>query len=318
MTKRKLQYICIIVFASLFIPFALLAQRGPLRNSRFYRGQSNYGITRATFGGGTSTYFGDLCESGDCLKARPQFSLGYNFRYTGKFSVRGEFTYFRLFGTDVEGKNARRNLSFRSGNVELSGAVVYDFFQYTKFYNRRQFARPYVFAGFGLIYTNPKAELNDKWYSLRPLKTEGVEYARIQPVIPYGGGVTFKLSPWLDFSVEMGYRWLFTDYLDDVSTTFVNNSSLPPIAAALADRSHEVGVLPWDTRDGRTWAEGHQRGDPKQNDGYVNVGFKVEYTINPVIRPKTNVWGKTRKPRFGAAKRGIFNPFKSKSRNKRR
>jgi hypothetical protein len=314
MMKHKLQYIFIIVFVSLLIPGSLLAQRGPLRNSKYYSGQSNYGIMRAIIGTGTSTYFGDLCESGDCLRARPQFSVGYNFRYTGKFSVRGDLTYFRLHGTDVDGKNARRNLSFRSGNIELSGAVVYDIFQYTKFYNRRQFARPYVFAGFGLIYTNPRAELNGRWYNLRPLMTEGVEYARIQPVIPYGGGVTFKVSPWLDLSVELGYRWAFTDYLDDVSTTFVNNSALPPVAAALADRSHEVGVRPWNTVDGRTWAAGHKRGDPNQNDGYVNVGFKLEYTINPVIRPKTNVWGKTRKPRFGGAKRGGFSPIKRKRR----
>jgi hypothetical protein len=316
MIKDKLQYICIIVLVSLLIPVTLLAQRGPLRNSRFYRGQSNYGIMRASFGSGTSTYFGDLCESGDCLRARPQASLGFNYRYTGKISVRGELTYFRLYGTDAEGKNARRNLSFRSGNMEVYGAAVYDIFQYTKFYNRRQFARPYVFLGIGLIYTNPRAELDGRWYSLRPLMTEGVAYRRIQPVIPYGGGVTFKVSPWLDFSVEVGYRWSFSDYLDDVSTTFVNNSTLPPIAAALADRSYEVGVKPWNTVDGRTWAAGHKRGDPNQNDGYVNVGFKLEYTINPVIRPKTNVFGKTRKPRFGNAKRAGFNIVKRK--NKRR
>ena len=314
MIAHKLQYICVLVLVSLVLPVSLMAQRGPLRNSRFYRGQSNYGIMRAYVGSGTSTYFGDLCESGDCLRARPMASVGFNYRFTGKFSLRGELAYFRLYGTDVDGKNARRNLSFRSGNMELSGAAVFDIFQYTKFYSQRQFVRPYVFAGLGLIYTNPRAELDGQWYSLRPLKTEGVDYARIQPVIPYGGGVTFKVSPWLDFSVEVGYRWAFTDYIDDVSTTFVNNATLPPVAAALADRSYEVGVRPWNTVDGKTWAEGHKRGDPKQNDGYVNVGFKLEYTINPVIRPKTNVWGKTRKPRFGGIKKGGFNPVKRKRR----
>lgn len=315
MIAHKLQYIYIIVLVSILLPVSLMAQRGPLRNSRFYGGQSNYGIMQAYVGGGTSTYFGDLCDSGDCLRGRPQFSVGYTFRYTGKVSIRGELSYFRLYGSDEDGTNARRNLSFRSGNIELSGAVVYDIFQYTKFYSQRQFARPYVFAGFGLIYTNPRAELDGKWYNLRPLKTEGVEYSRIQPVIPYGGGVTFKVSPWLDFSVEVGYRWAFSDYVDDVSTIFVNNATLPPIAAALADRSHEVGVKAWNSTDGgRTWAAGHKRGDPKQNDGYVNVGFKLEYTINPVIRPKTNVWGKARKPRFGNTQKGGFNPIKRKRR----
>lgn len=298
MRKHKLNLIFLTFLIVSLLPDTILAQRGPLRNSRLYKGQSNYGIMRVTAGTGTSTYYGDLCESGDCLRARPQFNVGFNYRFTGRIAVRGEFAYNRLYSSDVGGKNARRNLSFRSGNPELHVAGVFDIFQYTKFYNQRQLVRPYVFAGIGLTYISPHAELNGKWYSLAPLQTEGIGYRRLIPVIPYGGGVTFRVNPYLDFSVEVGYRFTFSDYIDDVSTTFVRNSSLSTIGAALADRSAEVGVKPWNTTDGKTWAEGHKRGNPNNNDGYVNVGFKLEYTLNPVIRPKLNVFGQPRKPRF--------------------
>jgi hypothetical protein len=303
MIKHKRYSIFLAFLVMFLLPAALMAQRGPLRNSRLYKGQSNYGIMRVTAGVGTSTYYGDLCETGDCLRGRPQFNVGFNYRYTARFTVRGELAYNRLYSTDKGGKNARRNLSFRSGNPEIHVAGVFDIFPYTKFYNQRQLLRPYVFAGLGLTYMSPRAELNGKWYSLAPLQTEGVAYKRLQPIIPYGGGVSFKVNPYLDFSVEVGYRLTFSDYLDDVSTTFVRNSSLDPIGAALADRSEEVGVKPYDTDDGKHWKEGHKRGNPGNKDGYVNVGFKLEYTLNPVIRPKLNVFGKPRKPRFMSPKR---------------
>lgn len=298
MIKRKLYLIFLVLLTVSLLPATVMAQRGPLRNSRLYRGQSNYGIMRVTVGSGTSTYYGDLCESGDCLRARPQFNAGFNYRFTGRFTLRGELAYNRLYSTDKGGKNARRNLSFRSGNPEMHVAAVFDFFQYTKFYNQRQLIRPYAFAGLGLTYISPRAELDGKWYSLAPLQTEGIGYRRLIPVIPYGGGISFKVNPYLDFSVEVGYRLTFSDYIDDVSTTFVRNSSLDPVGAALADRSAEVGVRPYNTDDGTHWKEGHKRGNPGNNDGYVNVGFKLEYTLNPVIRPKLNVLGQPRKPRF--------------------
>jgi hypothetical protein len=303
MNKHRLQQTFLIFLTGLLLPVSLWAQRGPLRNSRFYKGQSNYGIMRVSVGTGTTTYYGDLCESGDCLRARPQFNVGFNYRFTGRVSAKAELSYLRLYSTDKGGINARRNLSFRSGNPELYVAGVVDIFRYNKIYNRRELIRPYAFAGFGLTYISPRAELNGKWYGLPQLNTEGVDYSRFVPVIPYGGGVSFKVNPYLDFSVEIGYRLSFSDYIDDVSTTFIRNSSLDPIGAALADRSFEAGVKPYNTDDGIHWREGHKRGNPSRNDGYVNIGFKLDYTINPVIRPKLNVLGKPRKPRYAKNKR---------------
>ena len=44
----------------------------------------------------------------------------------------------------------------------------------------------HAFAGIGVLYFNPKAELDGKTYALQPLQTEGKNYSRFQPVIPVG------------------------------------------------------------------------------------------------------------------------------------
>ena len=54
----------------------------------------------------------------------------------------------------------------------------------------------YGFAGVALLYMNPMAKYDGKWYSLKPLHTEGqeyvpsrTEYANWQLTIPFGVGV---------------------------------------------------------------------------------------------------------------------------------
>lgn len=319
MIKQTYSLLSLLLLTGLLLPVSVTAQRGPLKNSRFYRGQSNYGLQRISFGVGTTTYLGDLCESVDCIRARPQVSLGYNYRLGGRVSVRGEFSYYRLYSTDEGGDNFRRNLSFRSGNMELYAAGVVDLFQYNKISDQRQKIRPYGFAGVGLTYINPRAELDGKWYGLASRNTEGVNYSQFIPMIPFGIGFTIQLHPVLDLSLEGSYRLTFSDYIDDVSTTFISNGSLEdPVAAALADRSFEAGVKPWDTDDGEHWRAGHQRGNPDRNDAYYMLGFKLEYTLNPIIKPKRDVFGNLRKPRFQQSNGGGSKTSPKRSKQKRK
>ena len=71
---------------------------------------------------------------------------------------------------------------------------------------------------------------------LQPLGTEG-QKATLLPTdanagiqhtknfrvaIPIGIGARFRLNEVLDFSFEFGFRYLFTDYIDDVSKNYVD------------------------------------------------------------------------------------------------
>lgn len=86
---------------------------------------------------------------------------------------------------------------------------------------------------------------------LRPLSTEGEgfvsgksNYNLTQLAIPFGAGVKLSLSDNINVGLEVGYRKLFTDYLDDVSGTYVDQALLlanrGPEAVQLAYRSNEL------------------------------------------------------------------------------
>ncbi|MFN3405110.1 MAG: DUF6089 family protein [Cytophagaceae bacterium] len=224
-----------------------------------------------TGGIGTSTYYGDLCDKFHCMKFRPNLGVGVVFRFKPNWYGKFDLNYFRLYSNDYW-KN--RNLNFRSGNVEMYMAAMYEHFPYIKHFNRRKQYSPYVFLGFGVAFYNPHGELNGKWHKLRPLKTEGKHYSSATPIIPFGVGLRIKHTKNLEFVAEAGYRITFTDYLDDVSSkefkdpaTFDN-----PTAAALSDKSPGTGEF-----------KAPQRGNPDKNDGYFIFQVKARYTFSTNI-----------------------------------
>ena len=132
------------------------------------------------------------------------------------------------------------------------------------------------------------AEGGIQWAELQPLCTEGQgssaypdrrPYTLTQLCFPFGVGVKFRLGKSFSFSAEYGFRKTWTDYLDDVSKTYVGsevlhaNSEDGALAAILADRSGEVV-------DGYVNAPGIKRGDDSLDDWYayfhITLGVKLE------------------------------------------
>jgi hypothetical protein len=130
---------------------------------------------------------------------------------------------------------------------------------------------------------DPKAEYNGSVYRLQPLGTEGEglvpsrpKYALFQFCIPVGIGFKYTLGRQWGVGLELGIRKTFTDYIDDVSTTYFDFASYPgqydPLAPKLADRSD--GTKPENTLPGA------QRGDNRENDTYMFAIFSVNYKLN--------------------------------------
>lgn len=224
---------------------------------------------QAVVGAGPTTYYGDLCDKWECYIPRWGASIGGQYRINELMSARVEFNYMRLAADDANSEvNSARNLNFRSSNYEGSVVFVGEIFRYNKMFRRRKVFSPYYFTGFGIVSYNPYGEdpLTGEWVALRPLTTEGVEYNNIAFTVPYGGGVRIKVNPILNVSVEFGYRWTFTDYIDDVSSTY--GEGLSGQAERLSDKSNSIYSEP-----------GKIRGNPSRNDGYFMLGIKAEYTI---------------------------------------
>ena len=91
----------------------------------------------------------------------------------------------------------------------------------------------------------------------------------------------------LTLSAEYGFRKSWTDYIDDVSTTYVDNAQLTyvagELAAGLADRSGEV-------EPGYVNAAGIKRGDDSLDDWFayfnVNITLKLDYIFGWMLKKK--------------------------------
>src|SRR5688572_15971236 len=232
-------------------------------------------------GTGTATYKGEMVNPGDFGRLRPNVAFGAEYYMNSRLSLRAELTYFQLRGSDKDADDDRweRNLSFKSGNVELAvmGAINLTPMG-LRFYQRSAF-NIHAFAGIGVLYFNPKAEYQGKTYALQPLQTEGKKYSRIQPVIPVGIGARIKLDPFFNILIEGGYRFTFTDYLDDVSIRrYPDGATLKSdLSRRLSDRRPEIGTQP----DNPTQVG--VRGNPKENDGYVILNVTLQYYLPKLI-----------------------------------
>ncbi len=91
--------------------------------------------------------------------------------------------------------------------------------------------------------------------------------------IPIGIGIKYFLGDKSSISLEILHRKTFTDYIDDVSTTYVDPSLfykyMPAPQAALAARM----------ADKRTADIGPKRGTATNKDGYYSVGIKFSFQL---------------------------------------
>lgn len=227
------------------------------------------GNLRLLGGLGLSYYDGDLrSDRLSQFRFRPNLSAGLSYRFTDYLSVRGEAGAYRLVGSDKGGKNPQRNLSFRTDNPEGYLALSANLLPYTDFPTHNA----YLFGGLGLTRLNPKAELNGRYYSLPPLRTEDVAYARLVPIVPVGFGVQRNLTEQLSVGLEIRYTYVISDYLDDVSTVYPESNAIDSFAQLFSDRAPELGLPPN--------APGVQRGNPGNRDSYYFIQARVEYALN--------------------------------------
>jgi len=236
--------------------------------------------------GGFSNYSGDLQDKLFTLdESYGAFGAGVQYDLTHNLSVLGNFTYAHVGASDLYNKPSLqpRNLSFETRVIEASGLLEYNFIDLT----RHRFS-PYVFAGVALYHFDPYAydSLGHQVY-LQPLSTEGEglaaypgqkPYNLLQFAIPFGGGVKLRISDGVVIAYEINFRKLFTDYLDDVSTFYVDQATLlaakGPQAVEMAYRGDEIkGGAPYP-------AAGEKRGSPNALDWYYTSGIRVSITIN--------------------------------------
>ncbi|MEL7004428.1 MAG: DUF6089 family protein, partial [Bacteroidota bacterium] len=225
-------------------------------------------------------YFGDLAPlsrtaSTDLGLTRSGFGVTFGHRFGPRYTLRGSLNYGTIRGDDFDSadptdSDARfryvRNLQFRNRITELAVTGMFDLFKNESSYISRVQFTPYIFFGAAVFIHNPQALVPEglglpdegSWVDLEPLGTEGQysnldvddanfgidTYSLFQIAIPVGIGIRYRLNQILDLSLEAGVRYTWTDYLDDVSASYVDpgvfQGSDAALARALSDRSQEA------------------------------------------------------------------------------
>jgi hypothetical protein len=246
-----------------------------------------FGVVSVTAGLGVAYYMGDLTDGVNMkhLGLGPSISIGGLYRLTEHVSARGELRFYQVSADQKYSKNFQNNLSFKTFNPDLNLGIQADLFSF----NRHTPINPYLFGGIGFTLLNPKAKIDDQWYSLAPLTTEGVKYSRLPLVFTGGIGVSFKTTERLSVGVELCNNFVNSDYLDDVSTVYPNPDQLPgDIARRLSDRAPEIGEQPRQP--------GWNRGSAESKDSYLFLQARVTYLIGNRMQALERK--KTRCPKF--------------------
>lgn len=235
--------------------------------------------------GGMMNYGGDLQKSVFTFdQSNRTFAAGVSYKLSGYFSVDASITTGKLAAKDAKSGSelARRNLSFYTNlteeNVTLNFNLrqVPDLFKFT----------PYVFAGVGLFHFNPYAYYKGEKVYLQPLSTEGEGlpqypgrkvYKLTQFSIPFGGGITYAISDRVLLSGEVGFRKLFTDYLDDVSGPTYADTAI--LRMEKGDLSAKMSYRSDETRNPLPLNDKSVRGNPAKKDVFYACLIKLSFSF---------------------------------------
>lgn len=242
------------------------------------------------FSVGAAHYFGDLNTKGRLNRPKPTVGAFFRKQFGNYIGIRIGAHFAQLGYSDVYNTQndyqRRRNLSFNSNIFELAVQGDFNFFKFVPGDPEHSFT-PYVTIGAGIFSYDPYAFLNGQKYYLRPLGTEGQGLAAYPDRKPYntmafsfpiGVGVKYAINDRMNIGIEVAHRFTSTDYLDDVSTTYVGSDKFPPlpdgspsIAQLLQDRSFETGDL--------IGIEGRQRGLSKQKDQFIFAELTLSFNL---------------------------------------
>ena len=298
--KRQFQ----LLTALLFVCFGALHSQYYFYNNKYYNSPVVVEV------GLSAGVFNCLTDLGGCKGPGQKFIKDMNVQdthlgggvYAGAifdqlFGLRAELSISKVSASDQVLKNDHsaainryyRNLHFESRILEL--AVTAEFMPLSLL-NKESYPllSPYILAGIGLFKFNPRAYFKGGWIDLHPLRTEGQgfkEYPSKHPYkltqlnFPLGLGVRYEISAILNTRLEIVYRLLRTDYLDDVSTQYIDpehfysnlNLRDAGMAVLLSDRSGELQA-------GVVNHQGEIRGNPANRDAYFSCNLKLGVLLN--------------------------------------
>ncbi len=272
----------IIIFFTFLIAIRVHAQFG-----EFLQGEFGFTI-------GAAHYFGDINPGASINRPKPALGIFYLKQFNNYLGMRVSAHFAQLGYSDTSSKNEfqkKRNLSFNTTIWELAVHGDFNFFKFIPGDPDHAFT-PFITIGAGLFTYDPYAYLYGRKVFLRALGTEGENigytdasgnlrkpYGNMAFCFPIGFGIKYNVSNKVNLSFQVTQRLTTTDYIDDVSSTYVGANKFPALpdgipsdAQRLQDRSYERGNA--------IGEEGRQRGWSKQKDQYIIAELGLSFTFS--------------------------------------
>ena len=272
---RTLLLLTVIILPSLFVS----AQREAV----VQEGEFGIGI-------GAGHYFGDLNTRAHLNRPKIAATAFFRKNFGNYIALRVGASFAQLGYSDIYNDHneymTARNLSFNSNVWELALQGDFNFFRFMPGEPGYNFT-PYVTFGVGVFNYDPFAMLAGQKHFLRPLNTEGQgsslypdrkPYGSMAFSVPLGVGFKYCINESINVGFEIVHRITGTDYLDDVSKTYVDPSIFPSLpdgspspAYLLHDRSYELGDP--------IGKPGRQRGVSTTKDQFITGIFYVSFNL---------------------------------------
>ena len=283
-------------------------------SAQYFNGNNTYWKNQRhsfAFGIGAANFLGELggrdqigtrfIYDMEWSETKPALQANYRYQVGSRVFTKAQFAFALIGGNDAlteEPFRRNRNLHFRSTIFELSLQMEVDIVQLknnsrysVSSAGRKHGSSVYLSAGVGATRFNPMANFQGKWYALRDFGTEGQkqesgprEYSLFTVVLPIGVGFRYELSREWTLGIELVHRITFTDYMDDVSTTYFDNAQIKDTQGELASYFADPSLGYYVDDKGREMPlnstfTGAQRGQPKENDAYFTLSLNAYYNI---------------------------------------
>ncbi len=208
---------------------------------------------------GVATYTGEIVRKIDPRQIGLQGTLFGKRNFDNVWSLRVAISSSILQAEDslnpIDPVARVRDARFRGGVIEGSAIMEFNFLDFLR--NDSEFRwSPYAFFGLGFSYFTMKGNTYQFVASER--------YDLSSVVIPFGGGVKYRLNDRWTLAAELGFRPTMTDYLDKIDSTLPAIPRFQP---------------PADPNTGQTPPFGVNFGNPNTKDWYYFLGLTISYTI---------------------------------------
>lgn len=208
---------------------------------------------------GVATYTGDIIRKIDPRQLGLQGTLFGKRNFDNVWTLRVALSSALLQAEDslrpLDPAALVRDGRFRGGVIEGSAVMEFNFLDFLR--NDSEFRwSPYAFFGLGFSHFIMKGNTYQFVVSER--------YNLNSVVIPFGGGVKYRLNDRWTLAAELGLRPTMTDLLDKI------DSSLPAIPRYQPPADPNTGQIP---------PYGINFGNPNTKDWYYFLGLTISYTI---------------------------------------